>query len=132
VREHADHDSETVRKGRLMASLDNTMSFWFTRESLFRLLHDVGFTSVCECIVPLEPFKRENRITIIASKGKPVFVSSYPWVNDKTEDEIRRFLGDSGQSTRRKNGSAMSGLKQFSLSVINGALRSFGLEIRRT
>jgi hypothetical protein len=69
---------------------------------------------------------------MIASKGKPVIAPSYPWVNDKTEDEIRRFLGDSGQSTRRKNGSAMSGLKQFSLSVINGALRSFGLEIRRT
>ena len=71
-------------------------------------------------------------ISISASKGKPVIVSSYPWVNDKAEDEIRRFLGDSGQSTHRKNGSAMSGFKQFSLSVINGALQPFGLEIRRT
>ena len=71
-------------------------------------------------------------ISINATKGKPVKLSSYPWVNDKAENEIMHFLGDSGQSTRRKNGSAMSGFKQFSLSVINGALQPFGLEIRRT
>ena len=71
VREHGDDDPEAVRKGRLLASLDNRFAFWFTRDSLFRLLHDVGFTSVCECKVPLEPLKPDDRITILAVKGEP-------------------------------------------------------------
>ena len=130
--EHADDDPEAVRKSRLLSSLDNPTSFWFTKESLFRLLNDVGFTSVCECNVPLEPLKPENRITIIAAKGEPVQVSSYPWVNDKTEDEIEGFLANiSGQESRRKFGSVKSGVNQLAKSILNGVLRTFGFEIRR-
>ena len=132
VREHAVDDLEVVRRSRLLASLDNPLSFWFTKESLFRLLNDVGFTSVCECNVPLEPFKPADRITIIAAKGEPVQVSSYPWVNDKTEDEIERFLADNlAQASRQKYGAAKPGVKQLAKSIVNGALRTFGLEIRR-
>jgi SAM-dependent methyltransferase len=94
-REHADSDPEEVRKGRLLSSLDNPLSFWFTKESLFRLLNDVGFTSVCECSVPLEAHKSPNRITLIASKGEKVKISSYPWVNEKSEDELAQFLAQS-------------------------------------
>jgi hypothetical protein len=93
-REHADTDSEEVRRSRLGASLDNPFSFWFTRESLFRLLNYVGFTCVRECIAPLEPGKPEDRITIVATKGKRVKLSSYPWVNDKTEDDIKRLVNE--------------------------------------
>ena len=91
-REHSEDDSEEVRRSRVMASLDNSTSFWFTKESVYRLLKDVGFSSVCECNVPLEPFKPEDRITIIALKGEPIKVSAYPWVNGKTEQEIEHFL----------------------------------------
>lgn len=91
-REHAEGDPEQVRRSRLLASLDNPTSFWFTKESLFRLLKEVGFTSVCECHVPIEPFKQEDRITVLAIKGEPVKVSSYPWVNEKTEQELEHFL----------------------------------------
>lgn len=80
-REHGDDDPEELRRSKLLASIDNTLSFWFTKESLFRLLNDVGFTSVCECSVPLEPNKPADRITIIAMKGEPVLISSYQWVN---------------------------------------------------
>ena len=31
----------------------------------------VGFTSVCKCNVPLEPFKSKDRIAVIAIKGEP-------------------------------------------------------------
>jgi SAM-dependent methyltransferase len=131
AREHGDNDPEAVRKSRLQASLDNPMSFWFTKESLFRLLKDVGFTSACECSVPLEPFKPADRITIIASKGEPVRVSSYPWVNDKTELEIERFLADNMRLSRQNKGAAKGGVKQRVIAMVNGLLRGIGVEIRR-
>lgn len=97
VREHRDLDSTEVRRGRLLASLDNPLSFWFTKSSLLRVLHDIGFSSVCECQVPLEPSKPEDRITLIAVKGERVRLSSYPWVNDKTEEEVEAWLNDCRQ-----------------------------------
>ena len=89
-REHEDGDSDQVRRGRLLRSIDNTFSFRFTRESLLRALHDTGFTSVFECCVPFEPGKASDRITLAALKGVPVLLSTYPWVNHKSEAEIER------------------------------------------
>jgi len=129
VREHADTDPENVRRSRLGASLDNPLSFFFTRESLFRLLNNIGFTCACECIVPLEPGKPEDRITIVATKGERVKISSYPWVNEKTEDEIRRFVDDLAPPPSRR--SQASRVRQLTKSIINGALQRVGLEIRR-
>jgi SAM-dependent methyltransferase len=130
-REHAEDDSEDVRRGRLLASVDNPTSFWFTKESLFRLLKDVGFTSVCECSVPLEPFKPQDRITIIAAKGEPVQVSSYPWVNEKTEREIEHILADDLRQTSQGNGPEAKSVKQRAESSVNGLLRRLGLKIVR-
>jgi len=56
----------------------------------------VGFTSILECAVPFEPGKAEDRITLAAVKGEPVQVSSYPWVNGKSEEEIAAMLRDGG------------------------------------
>lgn len=129
--EHANDDPEVVRRGRLQASLDNPLSFWLTKESLFRLLKEVGFTSVCECNVPLDPFKSADRITIIASRGEPVQVSSYPWVNGKTEAEIEHIIADNLQASCRKYGAARYWILHFPKSIINRILRIFRLEIRR-
>ncbi len=82
-REHDDDDPEDLRRKKLLASIDNTLSFWFTKESLFRLLYDVGFSSVCECNIPMEQGKPIDRITLVAMKGEPVMISSYPWVNER-------------------------------------------------
>jgi SAM-dependent methyltransferase len=92
-REHDDDDSDEVRRGQVLRSIDNTFGFRFTRESLVRVLHDVGFTSVFECHVPFEPGKAEDRITVAAVKGTPVLLSTYPWINDCSEAEIERKLG---------------------------------------
>lgn len=131
VREHSDDDPDAVRRSRLLSSLDNPLSFWFTKDSLFRMLKEVGFTSACECNVPLEPFKPADRITVIAAKGEPVIVSSYPWVKDKKEDEIERFLDDDLQAARQKYGAGRPGVKRFAKCIINRTLRAFGIEIRR-
>jgi SAM-dependent methyltransferase len=132
LREHADDDSEEVRRSRVGASLDNPLSFWFTRASLCRALLDVGFTSVCECHAPLEPTKPAGRITVIASKGEPVQLSSYPWVNDKTEDEIGCFLSEPDrQSQMQPVEPAGSSARQLAKSAINVVLRPLGFEIRR-
>lgn len=117
-REHGDADPETLRKGRVTSSIDNTFSFWFTKESLLRLLHDVGFTSVCECHVPIEPFKAPERITLIAFKGEPVKISSYPWLNGKTEDEIKVILESYDQKMARgKLKTAKKNTKKFMRSL---------------
>ncbi|MFH1062762.1 MAG: class I SAM-dependent methyltransferase [Candidatus Omnitrophota bacterium] len=129
VREHDNRDSADIRRNRLLSSLDNEMSFWFTKQSLFKLLNDLGFTSVCECMVPLEPLKPQDRISLIAFKGEPVKISAYPWINGKSEDEIKRILADAEDMSRGKN--KKTGVKGFIKSLINGILNWFGLEIRR-
>jgi SAM-dependent methyltransferase len=65
-REHGDEDSEDVRRSRVLRSIDNTFSFRFTRASLVRALHDVGFSSVLECHAP--PGRASPRI---ASPSSP-------------------------------------------------------------
>jgi hypothetical protein len=123
VREHADDDSETVRRAKVMASLDNTFAFHFDRTSLIRLFVDTGFTTVVECGAPLEPGKPANRITLAVKKGRPVVVSTYPWVNGKTEEGIERFLQDDPSRAR----SPQAGVS----ALLNRTLRRFGFEIRR-
>ncbi len=130
-REHAEDDTEEVRRGRLLASVDNPTSFWFTKQSLCRLLKEVGFTSVCECYVPLEPFKPTNRVTILAAKGEPVQVSSYPWVNEKTELEIEHVIAGDLRQTSHSDGGEPKSIKQRPKSWVNGVLRPFGLKIVR-
>jgi SAM-dependent methyltransferase len=91
-REHAEGDSEETKRKRLLMSIDNPFNFWFTPDSLIHLLHDVGFTSVLECHVPLEPNKTPNRVTLVAFKGNPVQVAAYPWLNSLSEEEIAEKL----------------------------------------
>jgi hypothetical protein len=91
-REHDDDDSDEVRRGRVLRSIDNTFAFRLTRQSLVGALHDVGFTSVLECHVPLEPGKADDRVTVAALKGTPVRLSTYPWINDCSEMTIERRL----------------------------------------
>jgi SAM-dependent methyltransferase len=91
-REHADEDPDAVRRARVLRSIDNTWSFRLTRPSLIRALHDVGFTSVLEGHVPLEPGKAADRVTIAALRGTPVRLSTYPWINGCSEADIERRL----------------------------------------
>lgn len=93
-REHDDSDPPELRLGRLLRSVDSTFAFRLSRPSLFAALQRVGFTSVYECQVPFEPGKARDRITLAACPGLPVILSTYPWVNDRTEVEIARELGD--------------------------------------
>ena len=101
VREHADQDSSGERDSRLLASLDNTFSFRPTRDSLFRALYNTGFTSICECHVPLYPDMPRDRVTLVATKGEPVKVSSYPWINGMDEADIARRLRDYAAELQR-------------------------------
>jgi SAM-dependent methyltransferase len=95
-REHDDGDSPGVRLARVLRSIDNTFAFRLDRDSLLRALHDVGFTSVLECHVPFEPGKAAERITLVGVKGSPVLLSTYPWINRKSEAEIARTLRPTG------------------------------------
>ena len=92
VSEHEDADPPEVRRRRLLRSINNTFSIRFSRSSLTRLLHDVGFSSVLECHAPLEPHKPEDRITLAALPGERVRIATYPWINSCTEEEIDERL----------------------------------------
>ncbi len=91
-REHGDDDSDELKRSRVLKSIDNTFSFLLTRESLVRVLSDVGFGSVFECHAPAEPLKARDRITLAALRGERVLISTYPWVNGKSDVEIEERL----------------------------------------
>jgi SAM-dependent methyltransferase len=99
-REHADDDSEEVRRSRVLKSLDNTYSFKFTKASLVRALSDIGFSSVFECHAPPEPGKASDRVSLVACRGRRVAISTYPWVNDRSEKEIEDRLAALGGGAR--------------------------------
>jgi len=95
-RAHDDGDPPEVRLGRLLRSIDSTFAFRLTPESLHAALHHTGFTSVHGCHVPFEPGKADDRLTLAALKGSAVRLSTYPWVNDKSEAKIREILAGDG------------------------------------
>jgi 2-polyprenyl-3-methyl-5-hydroxy-6-metoxy-1,4-benzoquinol methylase len=97
-REHGDEDTDEIRRSRVLRSINNTFGFRFTKESLVCGLHNVGFTSAYECHLPFEPGKAKDRITLVAIKGVPVLLSTYPWVNHQSEAEIERALGPGNQA----------------------------------
>jgi hypothetical protein len=92
VREHDDADPPEARRARLLRSVDSTFAFRFAKSSLVRALSDVGFESVLECHAPPEVGKAADRVTIVALKGEPVSLATYPWLNDSSEAEIERRL----------------------------------------
>jgi SAM-dependent methyltransferase len=131
AREHDDNDSESARRSRLLASLDNTFSFMFTRESLVRLLKDIGFSSVFECHVPLEPFKPDDRVTLLAIRKNPIEISAYPWINKKTEDEVETIVAAAQPVVTQAPAVSTTGLKGNAKKTVNTLIRPFGWELRR-
>jgi SAM-dependent methyltransferase len=93
VREHEDQDPPEVRRARLLRSIDSTFAFRFTRASLVRAIHAAGFSTVLEAHAPAEPGKAADRVTLAAVRGEPVRLSTYPWVNGASDEEIARRLG---------------------------------------
>jgi SAM-dependent methyltransferase len=130
-REHGDHDPDEVRRTRLLASLDNAVSFWFTKKSLVELLCAAGFTSDLECHAPLEALKPKDRVTLVAMKGTRVRISTYPWVNDKTDDEVEPALRAIEQSLSSKDVSHRGSIKERIRNGVNRLLRPLGCEIVR-
>ncbi|MGE3410527.1 MAG: class I SAM-dependent methyltransferase [Pirellulales bacterium] len=70
--EHAPDASMAQKLAAPWASLDNTASFWLTRQSLIDALDLAGFSSVFECHLPFEPNKPADRLTLVAMKGQKV------------------------------------------------------------
>jgi SAM-dependent methyltransferase len=129
-REHGDTDSEATRRGRVLMSLDNTFSFWFTRADLIRLLVDVGFTTVMEIHGPLEPGKPANRVTLVATTGARVAVSAYPWINGLSEDAIATAVAAASGASRPQE--RPSRQRRGLGGLVNGVLRrTVGVELRR-
>jgi SAM-dependent methyltransferase len=132
-REHDEGDSAIIRKARVLMSLDNTYSYWFTRDSLVRLLVDVGFPSVGEIHAPLEPGKPEHRVTLFAGGTERVKVSAYPWVNDLPEEAIAQSLQSGAANTRLEaSDRARQTQPMTAAGFVNRVLRTtLGVELHR-
>lgn len=128
-REHL-HSDPDVRRASLQASIDNTFSFWFTKDALVRLLTKVGFTSVLECHSPLDYSQPHDRVTLVACKGTPVQIATYPWINEIDEEEIARLLrAEMTSPAGLSNGNKNIGRRLFG--ALNAVLRIAGCEVRR-
>ena len=130
-REHEENDPESVRRSRLLMSLDNPYSFWFSRECLSRVLLHAGFTSVYECHAPLDHLRRADRVTFVACKGEPVRLATYPWINERTEDEIREFLSAERDALDKEETRNAQSLKQRLRILLNRLMRPLGYELKR-
>jgi hypothetical protein len=69
-REHGPKDNLATKANSKWASLDNEMSFWFTKPSLLNLVRDVGFTSMFEILSPMSSSNYSDRLTFAAVAGK--------------------------------------------------------------
>ena len=127
VREHNDVDSDDEKKQRLLASLDNTFSFVLSKDSLIRFLGDTGFTSVLECHLPLDPYRHSDRITLLALKGSPAEISSYPWVNDKSAPQMLEAVLKSRPTFHRTSAETAGGKSRW----LKRLFRRFGYDLRR-
>lgn len=99
VREHSDRDTAAEKYARTLMSLDNNLSFYFTRQSLIAMLRDLGYHSVLECHAPAAAGQPKNRITLAAIRSSPVAVATYPWVNQLTEEELCAALRSTALKT---------------------------------
>lgn len=76
--EHSAGATDQLKKKDLWASIDNPKSFWLTQPSLYNLVHHVGFSSLLECRNPAMPHLAEDRVCLVAMKGKPAALLSSP------------------------------------------------------
>lgn len=90
IREHLPQSSKEERLADKWASLDNPESVWITRNSLYNLLHDVGFTSAYECNLPTELSKPADRLTVVAVKGQAETLLAMPRVNGQPMGRLPR------------------------------------------
>lgn len=94
-REHDVDSTPATRAKQLWASLDNPVSFWLSRASLYNALLHAGFTSVYECHIPPEPAKPVDRITLLAMRGQRQNLLGSPLLSAQPiEDSIEKVDND--------------------------------------
>jgi SAM-dependent methyltransferase len=93
VREHEDSDAPDVRRARMLRSIDNTFAVRLEKDSLLRLLEDLGATTVVEVHGPSEPGRADDRVTVAARFGGRVSLATYPWADGLSREEVERALG---------------------------------------
>jgi SAM-dependent methyltransferase/predicted O-methyltransferase YrrM len=125
VREHGDDDPPEVRRARLLRSIDSTFALRLTAPALRRLLVDLGATTVVEVHAPEEPGRAPDRVTLAARFGEQVRLSSYPWVNGASREEVERVLREASGGVPAAPAAGHGGLDEFVASVMRhpGLLR---------
>jgi 2-polyprenyl-3-methyl-5-hydroxy-6-metoxy-1,4-benzoquinol methylase len=105
-REHSDGATQAEKEANSGASLEEDFSFWFSRPSLLNALRHVGFTSVFECLNPVDNMwvngelkLHADYVTMVAFKGMAAgpFIGAPPtmqpeidWPEDPTPYYLER------------------------------------------
>jgi SAM-dependent methyltransferase len=130
VQEHRPRDSAEQRERNLRASLDNPVSVWLTRPSLYNLLADAGFSSVLELRVPRAHLGQQpgNMVNLLAFRGErfevPVSAAAGPGEAARwPEREPRDIFAGQTIPGRLKDAARRRGLPEL-LGRIRGGPRS--------
>jgi len=126
-REHSERDTDETKASRVLASLDNNQSFWFTLGSLVRLLKNTGFTSVAECHIPEAHSRNKDRVTLVARKGTSVDIATYPWINGCSEQRISELVPADSHTALH----GAKGMKAVLKNALNGILKPAGYCLRK-
>ena len=106
-REHSDDATADEKAKRLLASADNSTSFWFTRPSLVNILTKAGFSSVYECFVPAHlnfgkpGLECRDRCTFVAIKDDICDLATSPTANNLHEEWPEDSLYYVAETTNR-------------------------------
>ncbi len=90
-REHSDDATPETKAKNLWASIDNAVSFWFTRPSLINILAETGFSSIYECFTPThlnfgeQGAGSQDRCTFVALKNDICKLTTSPAANGVQE-----------------------------------------------
>jgi cyclopropane fatty-acyl-phospholipid synthase-like methyltransferase len=80
-REFEEDVSEADRAKSVHSALNHNLSFAMTKPALLSFLGTLGFTTVAEVHVPMQPGQPEDRPTLVCQKGNPLSLRVFPEFN---------------------------------------------------
>ncbi|MFA5147281.1 MAG: class I SAM-dependent methyltransferase [Candidatus Omnitrophota bacterium] len=110
--------SKEAKEKLLWNALDNERSFIFSKASLIRVIGDLGFTSVYECLAPLEHAKPKDRVTLVAIRGKRAGLLTYPAINGMDEESVKAAVLRKELPKFAREGAAIAALKAFARALV--------------
>lgn len=108
------------------SAVDNEENFLLSKKSILALLGRWGFTSVFECLLPLEYVKPADRVTLIAVKGKKACLKTFPSLDALDEKDVRKAMLESGATELERENAFMAAARGAFRAVKSLSRRALG------